>query len=107
MVIKDFMSGFHKLGLEEINPTGEKFDPNNHEALMQQPTEDRTLDEVVLQVWTTGYRIEGIVLKPAQVIVGKYNGPAEEEVVEEGDSDLDSESEESVSEEKSENPPDT
>ncbi|MEC7987511.1 MAG: nucleotide exchange factor GrpE [Myxococcota bacterium] len=94
MVIKAFMDGFHKLGLEVIDPTGEKFDPNNHEALMLQPTEDRSLDEVVLQVFTTGYRIEGIVLKPAQVIVGKYNGPPlkEDEPEEEDSKESDSES---------------
>ena len=79
MVIKAFMTGFTKLGLEEISPDGQKFDPNEHNALMAQPTPDPALDDVVLQTYSVGYRIEGIILQPAQVIVGKYDGPPIEE----------------------------
>ena len=75
MVIKAFMTGFTKLGLEEISPDGQKFDPNEHNALMAQPTPDPALDDVVLQTYSVGYRIEGLILQPAQVIVGKYDGP--------------------------------
>jgi len=80
MVIKAFMTGFTKLGLEEIAPDGQKFDPNEHNALMAQPTPDPALDDVVLQTYSVGYRIEGLILQPAQVIVGKYDGPPIEEV---------------------------
>ena len=79
MVIKAFMTGFTKLGLEEISPEGQKFDPNEHNALMAQPTPDPALDDVVLQTYSVGYRIEGLILQPAQVIVGKYDGPPIEE----------------------------
>lgn len=75
MVIKAFMKGFTDLGLEEITPDGQKFNPNEHNALMMQPTPDPALDEVVLQTYSVGYRIEGLVLQAAQVIVGKYDGP--------------------------------
>ena len=48
---------------------------------------DQEIDNVVMDVHSTGYRIEGIILRPSQVIVGKYTAPpkeeAEEEVVEE------------------------
>ena len=79
MIIKSFMDGFHKLGLEELNPQGEKFDPNQHEALMQQPVDDPALDDVVVNVYAIGYRIEGLILKPAQVIVGSYTAPPQPE----------------------------
>jgi len=75
MVIKAFMKGFTDLGLEEIDPAGQKFNPNEHSALMMQPTPDPALDEVVLQTFSLGYRIEGLILQPAQVIVGRYDGP--------------------------------
>ena len=75
MVIKAFMTGFTKLGLEEISPDGQKFDPSEHNALMAQPTPDPALDDIVLQTYSVGYRIEGLILQPAQVIVGKYDGP--------------------------------
>jgi len=80
MVIKAFMTGFTKLGLEEIAPDGQKFDPNEHNALMAQPTQDPALDDVVLQTYSAGYKIEGLILQPAQVIVGKYDGPPVQEV---------------------------
>lgn len=75
MVIKAFMTGFTKLGLEEISPDGQKFNPNEHNALMVQPTPDPALDDIILQTYSVGYRIEGLILQPAQVIVGKYDGP--------------------------------
>ena len=34
---------------------------------------------MVLQTYSVGYRIEGLILQPAQVIVGKYDGPPIEE----------------------------
>lgn len=83
MVVKAFMTGFTELGLEEIAPDGQKFNPNEHQALMAQPTQDSALDDVVLQTYAMGYKIEGLVLKPAQVIVGKYDGPPEAEKTEE------------------------
>ena len=79
MIIKSFLEGFKKLGLEEINPVGEKFDPNQHEALMQQPVEDPALDDAIVNVFSTGYRIETMILKPAQVIVGIYTAPPKAE----------------------------
>jgi len=92
MVIKAFMKGFTDLGLEEIAPDGQKFNPNEHNALMMQPTQDPALDEVVLQTFSVGYRIEGLILQPAQVIIGRYDGPPIEETVEESNE----ESEETV-----------
>jgi molecular chaperone GrpE len=83
MVIKSFMDGFHQLGLEEIPGKGSKFDPNVHEALMNMPVEDAALHEVVIEVYATGYRIDSLVIKPAQVIVGNYQAPPEEKVSEE------------------------
>ena len=86
-VQKNFMKCFHNMGLEEIPGVGSKFDPKMHDALMNMPVDQEIHDNVVMNVHSTGYRIEGIILRPSQVIVGKYTAPpkeeAEEEVVEE------------------------
>ncbi|NUP73746.1 MAG: nucleotide exchange factor GrpE [Sinomonas sp.] len=55
-------------GLERIDQTGVEFDPNIHEALIQQPGEGIEVD-TVLQVLRSGYRTQLRVLRAAQVIV--------------------------------------
>ncbi len=55
-------------GLSEVDPIGEEFDPNLHEALMQQPSE--TVDENhIIQVFQKGYKSKNKILKHAKVIV--------------------------------------
>lgn len=55
-------------GLEQIDPTGAEFDPNCHEALMQQPSEEIPENHVVT-VFMKGYKLKNKILKPAKVIV--------------------------------------
>jgi len=52
-----------------IDASGE-FDPNVHEAVMQQPSDDHPAGSVV-QVTQTGYQLHDRVIRPAQVIVSK------------------------------------
>ena len=83
LVHKNFMKCFHNMGLEEIPGVGTKFDPNLHEALMQIPVQQEMQDNVIMNVHATGYQIEGIILRPSQVIVGKYTAPPQETIEEE------------------------
>jgi molecular chaperone GrpE len=55
-------------GLERIDQAGVEFDPNVHEALIQQPGEGIEVD-TVQQVLRSGYRTQSRVLRAAQVIV--------------------------------------
>lgn len=55
-------------GLVRINETGVEFDPNIHEALIQQPGQDVDTD-TVSQVLRSGYRTSDRVLRAAQVVV--------------------------------------
>lgn len=82
MVQKAFLTGFHSLGLEEVPGKGARFNPNYHAALMNQPVLDPALHEVVVQVYSTGYLIGDLTLRPSQVIVGQYTAPIVEEVEE-------------------------
>jgi molecular chaperone GrpE len=61
---------FEKLGITELDPKGEKFDPNRHEAMMVQESPNAAPDSVV-QVVQRGYELNGRVLRPARVIVAK------------------------------------
>src|SRR5215475_5241143 len=59
-----------KLGVKVIDPTGEPFDPERHEAMMAQ--ESKTAEpNSVLQVVQPGYELNGRLLRPARVIVAK------------------------------------
>ena len=60
-------------GLERIDAAGVEFDPNIHEALIQQPGEGIEVD-TVQQVLRSGYRTSGRVLRAAQVIVATPQG---------------------------------
>ncbi len=57
-----------KYGLEELDPAGEKFDPEHHEALTMVPSEEHE-PNTVQQVVRKGYRLNGRLVRPAQVIV--------------------------------------
>lgn len=68
MIQTQFVKVLTDAGLEQIDPTGAEFDPNCHEALMQQPSEDIPENHVVT-VFMKGYKLKNKILKPAKVIV--------------------------------------
>lgn len=68
MILTQFVKVLTDAGLEQIDPTGAEFDPNCHEALMQQPSE--TVPEgSVVTVFQKGYKLKNKILKTAKVIV--------------------------------------
>ncbi len=75
MVKEEFWKAFEGLGLEEVPGVGSLFNPNIHEALTTMPVQDPVMNDTVIQVYTTGYRINDTVIRNAQVIVGKYIAP--------------------------------
>lgn len=67
-----------KHGVERIEALGEPFDPEFHEAMMQQ--EDPDVDEnTVIGVLQKGYLLHGRLLRPAMVIVSKRPAGQEDE----------------------------
>lgn len=71
--LKLLAKAFEKLGIREIDPHGEPFDPAAHEAVLMQ--ESATAEpNSVLQVVQRGYEINGRLLRPARVIVAR--GPS-------------------------------
>ena len=53
-------------GIEQFDPSGDKFDPSEHEALSVRNDGE---PGVVLEVVERGYRANGTVLRPARVVV--------------------------------------
>ncbi|MCB9746402.1 MAG: nucleotide exchange factor GrpE [Alphaproteobacteria bacterium] len=72
LVYKNFLDGFHGMGLEEIGVEGEPFNTDVHEALTMMPVQDAAMDGKVVQVFDHGYRVGTRVIKPARVIIGQH-----------------------------------
>jgi molecular chaperone GrpE len=70
LVLNELRDKLGSAGVESFDPTGEKFDPQLHEALSAQPAEG-TESGIVLETMQKGYRLNGQVLRPAKVVVSK------------------------------------
>jgi molecular chaperone GrpE len=68
MVRDELHSRLESAGVESFDPTGERFDPQLHEALSTRPAEG-TEAGVVVETVERGYRLNGQVLRPARVVV--------------------------------------
>ena len=67
---KSFMSTFEKFGLVVIDPQGEPFNPEHHQAMSIQDTDD-VAPNTVIAVMQKGYLINGRLLRPAMVMVSR------------------------------------
>ena len=72
MVINQFMAALSELGLEMLNPEGQDFDPNFHEALTVVAVAEAEQDGTIIEVFSVGYRVGSRLLKPARVVIGKH-----------------------------------
>ncbi len=69
LLLKTTKEMFDKLGIEEIYPLNDEFDPEFHQAMA---TKESEADEnKVLEVLQKGYRLKSKLLRPALVIVSK------------------------------------
>ncbi|GGE47276.1 protein GrpE [Pullulanibacillus camelliae] len=68
MVFKQFMSALEKEGVEAIEPLHQPFDPNDHQAVMQDEESDHE-PNTVTEVLQKGFKLNGRVLRPAMVKV--------------------------------------
>ena len=72
MVHAQFMTALGKLGLQEVTGVGSKFDPNQHEAIATMPVVDPKDDNIVMNVFSSGFRIGTRLIRPARVIIGAF-----------------------------------
>jgi len=70
LVLRDLVAVLARHGIEPIEAVGKPFDPAVHEAMAQ--VEDGSVPgNTVVQVFQTGYRLRGRLLRPARVVVSR------------------------------------
>jgi molecular chaperone GrpE len=69
LTVKQLGAVFEKFNIAEINPVGEKFDPNKHQAISM--LENSGEPNTVTSVLQKGYTLNDRVLRPALVMVAK------------------------------------
>ena len=74
MVLKQLMDFLADSGLQPIDATGQKFDPNLHEAIAHEPN-DKVPEGTVIRQTRRGYKMKDRLLRPSSVVVS--SGPAE------------------------------
>ena len=70
MTMKSFVDGVAKFGVEMIDPQNQPFNPELHQAMTMQPSEELA-PNTVMAVMQKGYQLNGRLLRPAMVIVSK------------------------------------
>lgn len=70
MTFKQFLDVMEKFNVERLNPVGEKFDPQLHEAMTMVPSPDHESQEV-MEVFQKGYTLNERLVRAARVIVAQ------------------------------------
>lgn len=70
MIERELLNALERHGVRRLDPVGQKFDPNLHQAIFEVPTDEQPTGTVV-QVMQPGYVIGERVLRPAMVGVAK------------------------------------
>ena len=73
LVLKQLNDFLAENGLQAIDSEGKTFDPNLHEAIVHEPS-DQVPEGLVLRQTPRGYRLKDRLLRPAKVVVS--SGPA-------------------------------
>src|SRR3954452_18093476 len=71
LVYRELRETLERAAVETYDPTGERFDPTQHEALAVRPAEDGVDAGVVIETLDKGYRLDGQVLRAARVVVSE------------------------------------
>lgn len=75
LTLKMLASALEKFGVKEVDPVGQPFNPDMHQAMTMQPSADHPAN-TVLAVMQKGYTLNERLLRPAMVVVSK---PAEQQ----------------------------
>ena len=77
MILDQLLGVLKDSGVEPVDALGQPFDPNLHEALSQQET-DEAEEGTVLQQVQRGYKLNDRLVRPARVVVAAVPGEVEE-----------------------------
>jgi molecular chaperone GrpE len=67
---RSFTATLERHGVRREDPTGASFDPNLHQAMAEQESEEHPAG-TVLKAWTNAWTLNGRLLRPAMVVVAK------------------------------------
>lgn len=67
---KQLETVFEKFNIKAINPVGEPFDPEKHQAMSMQPSSE-VEPNTVMNVYQKGYTLNDRLIRPAMVVVSK------------------------------------
>ncbi|QGS60760.1 nucleotide exchange factor GrpE [Shewanella algae] len=70
LTLKSFLCAVEKFGVKQIDPMGEAFNPEQHQAIGMQPSAEFPANTVML-VMQKGYQLNERLLRPAMVMVSK------------------------------------
>ncbi|MBL4814854.1 MAG: nucleotide exchange factor GrpE [Shewanella sp.] len=73
LTLKSFISTVDKFGLKVVDPQGEAFNPEHHQAIGMQPSPDFP-ENTVMMVMQKGYILNDRLLRPAMVMVSQGGG---------------------------------
>jgi molecular chaperone GrpE len=73
LTLKMFESALEKFAIKEINPQHQRFDPELHQAMSVQPS-DEVEPNTVINVYQKGYMLNDRLLRPALVVVSQGGG---------------------------------
>ncbi len=73
LTLKSFLDALSKCNIEQVDPQGEPFDPNLHQA-MSMVENDEVEPNSVIAVMQKGYTLNGRLVRPAMVMVSKASG---------------------------------
>jgi molecular chaperone GrpE len=68
-VERAFVGMLERHGVARVDPQGQAFDPELHQAMAEQPAPEGTDPGTVIQAWTPAWTLNGRLLKPAMVVV--------------------------------------
>lgn len=70
LTLKQLLGALAKFKVEQVDPVGQPFDPNFHQAISMVPNPDME-PNTVMEVFQKGYTLHGRVIRPAMVVVAK------------------------------------
>ncbi len=76
MIDTEFSNAIDNLGIKKVNAVGEKFDPNLHDAMAKEAS-DEVEEDIVIKQWSFGYKMGERLIRPAKVVVS--SGPKKED----------------------------
>lgn len=70
MIYNKLLDALGEMGLEPVEAEGETFDPEYHEAVLTEESEEE--EGMVLKVWQKGFKFRDSLLRPAKVVTAKH-----------------------------------